>query len=284
VEKKKPAGAQSAPSGFLLTHNSFVIICNKIKEIPVQINLRMIFNTHGTVEDAQKLRHHIRECDLFIPEIANWHTAFRNAIYKLSRNELSLREFKEKYIKPEGWSDDTYYGLFYRTIQESAAEVFIIEPPRNARLMTAGSNLERRKELRRLFSEESKDIALAALRSFFSEESLSMRMREEYIVSKFKSRITQRIRRSKRLSSLYAVNVLMVIGLGHEALYEAIASQINGIAQKLVLDGQTHLSQHPGLRFGSELRRKGISEYYCPTDEELLLYLFPNDTTLTPSL
>lgn len=250
----------------------------------MRIHLTVIFNTHGTADDAKRLVPYIKDCDLFIPEITNWHHIFRNAIYRLSRNELSLQDFKEKYIRPDGWSEDTYYGVLYKAIYEYQPEIYIVEPSRNAGLMTVKTNLDTRRHLRELLEDSDASKAMKELRIFFSKECSSNRKREAYLTHNFKSRITKRIGRSKKLLPKESVNVLMVIGVGHEAIFENLAFQIKGTVEKIVIDGQNHLDCHGNLQKLSALRRKGIAEHYSPSDEELLLFLFPGGSIPSPSL
>lgn len=250
----------------------------------MKFNLTVIFNTHGTAEDAKLLVPYIKDCDLFVPEITDWHHPFRNAIYKLSRNELSLQDFKEKYIRPDVWPEDTYYGVFYKAIYEYQPEIFIIEPSRNVGLMTVKVSLDTRRRLRKLLEDSDTTRAMEELRMFFSKECSSNRKRESHLLRNFGTRIVRRVRRSKILSLKNDVNVLMVIGLGHEPIFEEIASQVTGKTQKIIFDSLSHLENYDGLQAVKALRRKGISEHYSPTDEELLTFMFPNRVTSNPLL
>lgn len=249
----------------------------------MDIDLTMIFHTHGTAEDAHKLRPYIEECDLFIPEIADWRWRFKLAIYQLARGEISLDEFRVRFIRPEAQAEDSFHGVFYRTLFETRKETFIMELPHSKVSVTMRRELEEKREVRKLYSEGNPEKSLLAIRKLFGESCEQVRKREAHLTGNFRSRVEAKIKRSGQLSGKSAIKVLFVIGLGHEAIYDQIVPQINGRCRKIVLDGHTEIAGYDSLKFAQNLRRRVISDDYSPTDEDLIAYLFPKITAPSPS-
>ncbi len=197
------------------------------KEKEPKLEYVFLLSSHLTAEDFRQMETLFSECDVYVPELANWRPEFIEAIRKLSEGEIPLDEFiaTRTNLNKNTW--DTANRERYSILAGSHKPIFLAEAPwseespgiRNMPAFQSGV------ESSRLLREGLVEEAIQKRKESIYQFAASFRRREEHISRMLKEPLKEFIETIPNLRDKEKVKVLVQIGTGHTGPYHELKKE-----------------------------------------------------------
>jgi len=230
-----------------------------------KISFQILYHSHRTAKDIEKLAEIFPKIDIYIPERHAWTPEFLTDLQSLSRGEKTPQELNYEY----GYSEGSPWAKRFEIIYQSQKPILFAD-------LGAGHELEdmydQSKGLYRLsfykFRSGEFQRALQMMRNYIIKFAEYILAREEIIKTNLETRIQELVKNNSRLEDKKEIKVLLSLGSAHTRLYRSLKKESPSTIQQFSNLPTIFMSE------GEAIRRAMFSK---EVKDELLAKIFIED-------